>query len=95
MLLINQVKDDLPPFVIVKRNSTLLFSVDDIGHLFLDVDINSGMLNPNALVKDYKNCCPILVNERGESHCMHCGWLYDGNAQCDCWKYSDLETESD
>ena len=93
MEIINSVKDDLPPFVTVKRYSSMLFTVDDIGNFYLDVDITSGMLNPNVLFKDYKHFCPFLVNEKGESHCMHCGWLYDGNAQCDCWKYSDLESD--
>ena len=67
----NQSKDDLPPFVMVTRHSTLMFSVDDIGNVFLDVDITSGMLTPNALFNDYKDCCPLLVNEKGESHCVH------------------------
>ena len=52
------------------------------------------MINPDSLFKDYKQFAPFLVNDKGESHCPNCGWLYDGNAQCDCWKYSDMETES-
>ena len=89
--IINQIKDDLPPFVTVKRYSTMMFFKDDAGNFFLDVDITAGMRNPNKVFTDYKHFTPFLVNDRGESHCMNCGWLYDGNAQCDCWKYSDME----
>ena len=89
--IMNQIKDDLPPFVTVKRYSTMMFSKDDVGNFFLDVDITAGMLNPNNVFTDYKHFAPFLVNDKGESHCMTCGWLYDGNAQCDCWKYSDVE----
>ena len=89
--IMNQIKDDLPPFVTVKRYSTMMFSKDDVGNFFLDVDITAGMLNPNKVFTDYKHFAPFLVNDKCESHCMNCGWLYDGNAQCDCWKYSDME----
>ena len=51
------------------------------------------MLIPNTLFKDYKQFVPFLVTDKGESHCVNCGWLYDGNAQCDCWTYSDMEAE--
>ena len=89
----NQIKDGLPPFVTVKRYSTMMFSKDDVGNFFLDVDITAGILNPNALFQDYKHFVPFIVNDKGESHCINCGWLYDGNAECDCSKYSDMEAE--
>ena len=91
--IMNQIKDDPPPFVTVKRYSTMMFSKDDVGNFFLDVDITAGMLNPTVLFKDYKQFVPFLVNDKGESHCINCGWLYDGNGQCEYWKYSDMETE--
>ena len=71
--IMNQIKDDLPPFVTVKRYSTMMSSKDDVGTFFLDADITAGMLNPNALRKDYKQFVPFLVNDKGESHCVKCG----------------------
>ena len=91
--IMNQIKDYIPPFVTVKRYSTMMFFKDDVGNFFLDVDITAGMLHPNTLFQDYKQFVHFLVNDKGESHCINCGWLYDGNAQRDCWKYSDMETE--
>ena len=49
--IINQIKDDLPPFVTVKKLSTMMVSKDDIGNFFLDVYITSGMLHLNAVFK--------------------------------------------
>ena len=40
------LKDHLPPFITIKKDSTLMFSKDDAGNYFVDVDICGGMINP-------------------------------------------------
>ena len=59
------------------------------------MDICGGMINHKLTFKDFEAHAIFLLTTNGKIHCPNCGWLYDGNAQCDCWKYSDMETDDD
>ena len=82
---LNKLKDELPLFISVKKGLYLLLNKGDAGCFCADIDIH-GMMNPTKTFLDIRLFSPILTTHAGKIHCHNCGWLYDGNAQCDCWK---------
>ena len=47
------------------------------------------MLYPHTIYNHLEVCAhlPFMYRVDGLVHCMDCGNIYDGNAQCDCWKW--------
>ena len=77
----------------MKRGAHIIFIKDDTGNFFADIDIY-GMMNLSKKFSIIEQFSPFLKTPDGEIHCFNCGWLFDGNAHCDCWKYdSGMEVD--